>query len=59
VFERCDALLPLRPSLRIEPNIERLGAGSTIHGEPEGMVGWYDIEEEYQSRMCDCQAGMV
>lgn len=39
MFDRCDALLLLRPSLRIEPNIDRFEEGSTIHGEPEGMVG--------------------
>lgn len=41
MFDRWDALLPLRLSLlRRDPIIDLLGAGSTIHGDPVGMVGW-------------------
>jgi len=39
--EFADKLLPFRPSFLMEPNIDRLwvNSGSTIHGEPEDMVG--------------------
>ena len=40
VLDLCDALLDLRPSLRIEPKRERLGAGSgwRPHADPVGMT---------------------
>jgi hypothetical protein len=55
MFECCEELLLLRPSLRMEPNRDRPGAGVwrvggewTFHGLPEGMIKceWYDIEDE-------------